>query len=76
MVDLKKLMAGGFVESLREMAGILKQQVSKSLFYDEFSSMRNSIRYGKYMNYFDLGNLASLISVANMEIEADRKSVV
>ena len=56
VVDLKKLMAGGFVESLREMAGILKQQVSKGLFYDEFSSMRNSIRYGKYMNYFDLGN--------------------
>lgn len=53
------------------MASVLREQAADGLFYDEYISAVNSIRYGQYMSYFDLGNMASLFSAVNIEITED-----
>ncbi|MBQ3281150.1 MAG: hypothetical protein IJH41_01965 [Eubacterium sp.] len=71
VVDLRKLMSDSFIGALSGMSKTLEQEAVKNLFYDEFLSAGNAIRYGQYMNYYDLGNFASLVSVVNMEITED-----
>lgn len=71
VVDLKKLMESNFIDSLSDMSRLLKEQNMQGLFYDELSSANDSLRYGNSMNYFDLGNLASLLSVVKLEITMD-----
>lgn len=71
VVDMKKLMESELIDTLSEMTALMKQQAADCAFYDEFNSALDSIRYGQYMNYFDLGNFAATLSVVNMELEAD-----
>ena len=71
VVDLEKLIKSDLIGALSDMSTLLRQQAAQGLFYDEFSTGLSSIRYGQYMNYFDLGNFASLITVVNMEIAQD-----
>ena len=72
--DLQKLVAPetGFVEALTELQQVLRSSVDiksdsgEYLFYDELASLRDSIHYGDGYN-IDLGNFASLLSVASLE---------
>ena len=74
IIDMNKMMDSktGFIAALKSLNGALKDQArvvhGESSFYDEFNSIRNSIMYGG-MDYFDLGNFASLLSVVNMEVK-------
>ena len=74
VIDMNKMTAPetGFIDALNELNGALADQVRQPfsgeiVFYDEFNSFRNSIKYGD-LNYYDLGNMASFISVVNMEV--------
>lgn len=58
----------GFVETLKNLPYYLREQATKKdselkdyLFYDEFDSVKNSIRYGGE-NYYDLGTLYSQLT--------------
>ena len=74
VIDLQKLVAPetGFVSDLCELQSILHSQIHTAnaggeyLFYDELASVRDSYRYDGD-NFIDLGNLASLLSVAILE---------
>ena len=78
IIDMNKLVdpKNGFVDALKKLDSALKEQVNTAdangeiLFYDEFMSENNSIQYGD-MDFYDLGNMASLLSVVYMEVEED-----
>ena len=78
IIDMNKLVdpKNGFVDALKKLDKALKEQASTAdangefLFYDEFMSLGNSIEYGD-SDYYDLGNIASLLSVVYMEVEED-----
>lgn len=79
VMDLQKLVAPetGFVSALREMAGLLSEEAATDpstgdiRYYDELNSTWGAIRYGGGGAFFDLGNLASLFGVANVELTED-----
>ena len=79
VIDLQKLVASetGFVSALREMAGLLSKEAATDpstgdiRFYDELNSTWGAIRYGGGGAFFDLGNLAALFGVANVELTED-----
>ena len=72
--DLQKLSAPetGFVSAMSELQSMLKAQANTQnedgeyLFYDELASVRDSFHYDDG-NYIDLGNFASLLSIAALE---------
>ena len=74
VIDLQKLTAPetGFVSDLAALQAVLdaqahtKDAAGEYLFYDELASVRDSIQYSDG-NFIDLGNLASLLSVAVLE---------
>ena len=76
IVDMKMLTDPkiGFVEALTELNKTLKEQAStygknnEVNFYDEFIAQDNSIQYGGN-DYYDLGNMASLLGVRYVEVE-------
>ena len=78
IIDMNKLVDPeyGFVDALKQLDAALKDQVSTTdangevLFYDEFMSQGNSIEYGD-MDYYDLGNMAALLSLDYMEVDED-----
>ena len=78
IIDMNKLKDSktGFVDALNKLDKALKEQVNTAssegevLFYDEFMSESNSIQYGG-SDYYDLGNMASLLSVSYMEVGGD-----
>ena len=78
IIDMNKLTdpKNGFVDALKKLDKALKEQASTAgasgefLFYDEFMSMANSIEYGD-SDYYDLGNIASLLSLEYMEVTED-----
>ena len=75
VIDMNKMLAPetGLVSALEDLNTALKGQVQtdgKVQFYDEFLSLRNSISYGS-MDYYDLGNVAALLSVENTEVVGD-----
>ena len=81
IIDMNKLTDpnNGFVDALKKLDKALKEQVSAAdakgevLFYDEFMSESNSIQYGDY-DYYDLGNMASLLSVVYAEVAEDTEN--
>ncbi len=78
IIDMNKLTdpRNGFVDALNKLDKALREQVNTAssdgevLFYDEFMSESNSIQYGG-SDYYDLGNMASLLSVSYMEVGGD-----
>ena len=75
VIDTKEMMDSEFVETLTEMARILKGEAgnleeSGVHFYDELKSYYNSIEYGG-SELFDLGNILELISVTSAEVSED-----
>ena len=78
IIDMNKLTdpKNGFVDALKKLDKALKEQASTAdangefLFYDEFMSLGNSIEYGD-SDYYDLGNMAALLSLEYMEVEED-----
>jgi len=78
IIDMNKLVdpKNGFVDALKKLDKALKEQASTAdangefLFYDEFMSLGNSIEYGD-SDYYDLGNMAALLSLEYMEVEED-----
>ncbi len=71
IVDTGKLLSSQFVNTLNEMARVLKEEAANLEedglhFYDELKSYYNSLEYSDEL--FDLGNLAALLSVVNSEI--------
>lgn len=75
VIDTKEMMDSEFVETLTEMARILKGEAgnleeSGVHFYDELKSYYNSIEYGG-SELFDLGNVLELISVTSAEVSED-----
>ena len=68
-INMKELMSSecGFVSALSDLNDVLHDQAGRGLFYDELRSYKNAIGYGK-RDFYDVGNLAALLSVVNMEI--------
>ena len=72
LVDMRKLKDSGIFEAVAELAGLMKEEAGSRLFYDELKSVSDSIGYGEEMfGYYDLGNLASLITVAGSEVSEE-----
>ena len=73
--DTQKMISDrtGFIDTLRALAGVLIDQAIDPngpvgiSFYDELKSYGNAINYGDYQ-LFDLGQVASCLSVVNSEI--------
>ena len=73
VIDTKKMISGHFIDTMtamaeqltREAAGLDEEKIVQ--FYDELKSYFNSIEYSDY-ELFDLGQVASLLSVVNSEI--------
>ena len=71
--DLNKLTAPetGFVSAMSDLQSVMKAQTNTKsdgeyLFYDELASVRDSLHYNED-EFIDLGNLASLLSIAVLE---------
>ena len=70
VTDTQKFTGSGILDALADMNEEMKKEAGQQLFYDELSSVDGSIRYGSE-DFFDLGNLASLISVRNSEVSRE-----
>ena len=71
VTDLQKLKESGLTAALRDLAAIMKAEAGLDLFYDEMAAARGSIQYGDEAS-FDLGNLASLISIVYSEVTEEQ----
>ena len=78
VIDINKLMKSDFVKTLNAMNTVLSSEVREQrgradefLFYDEFGSANQSIKYGGGFGYFDLGNFVMQLGVASQEITLD-----
>ena len=67
VTDCRKFVDSGIADALSDMSGLLEQQAEAGLFYDEVNSSSASIKYSA-LNFFDLGNFASMVSVVNSEV--------
>ena len=72
VVDTKKMMDSQFVNTLIALVRVLRNEAANAEedgihFYDELKSYYNSIEYGG-SELFDLGQVASLLSVVNSEV--------
>ena len=71
VVDLGELMDRGLADMLQDLTDVLKDQVESGLFYDEMLSTEGSINYGMD-DFYDLGNLAGLLSVVSSELSEEQ----
>ena len=75
VVDMGKLMEGGFAEALVEWGSVLASEINEKTngeyaFYDELESVKNSIMYGGRSTHRDFGNIIHQIAVAFKEVSA------
>ncbi|MBR2547497.1 MAG: hypothetical protein IKF07_04825 [Eubacterium sp.] len=76
VIDTEKMIKGHFIDTMTAMVRQLTDEAAAPdeeciQFYDELKSYYNSIEYSEY-ELFDLGQVASLLSVVNSELsEAD-----
>ena len=66
VVDSKKFISSGITAALSDMGGLLRQQAEDCLFYDETHASKKAINYSS-INFVDLGNFASMVSIVNSE---------
>ena len=68
LINTKALLQSGFVDALNVMGATMKSQVESGKFYDELRSAKSSIVYSN-TNFYDLGNLVSLLGVSLWELD-------
>ena len=70
IIDMNRLQESGFVELMKEFTSLFRSDIQDNMYYDEFQSIKNSIRYGEN-DFYDFGNLIAQISIKQRELEED-----